>query len=109
MEHLDFIDSKRKELVATATAMLFGEINLIWGIRRILSLSGEIGDGGNEVYIPVRAIDSETDHFPLGDVRLNWESGALGRMDIEMEDYLTEAKEDILRSCQEIVQFYSAR
>jgi hypothetical protein len=109
MEHTDFIDSKRRELISTAAAMLSGDVSLIAEIRRILSLSAAIGDAGNEVFISMRAIDSETDHFPLGDVRLGWESGALDRMDIEMKDYLAAAKEGILRSCQEIVQVYSAR
>jgi len=89
--------------------MLSGEVNLIAGVRRILSLSAAIGDIGNEVFIPIRAIDSETDHFPLGDVRLNWEPSALSRVDVEMKDYLADAKEDILRSCQEIVQLYSVK
>lgn len=40
-------------------------------------------------------------------MRLSWSPDLLQQMDVEMADYLLEVKEDILRSCREIVQAFS--
>jgi hypothetical protein len=107
MEHSEFIASKRRELVALAKAMLEDESNLIGGIRQICSLRFAIEDPENEVFMPLRGIDSETDHFPLGSSRSNHSEDFLRRADLELEKYLSEARGDILRACREIVRTYS--
>ena len=66
-----------------------------------------IGDSENDVFIPLRAIDSETDHYPLGEMRSRCANDYLQRMDTEMQDYLEEAKQDILDVCREIIRIYS--
>ena len=59
----------RAELVRVATAMINCEVGLIEGVRKHCSLSYAVGDPDNEVFLPIHAIDSETDHFPIGEVR----------------------------------------
>lgn len=98
---------KRKELVSLANSMLAGEVNLIEGIRKICSLRFSIGDPENDVFITFRAIDSETDHYPLGAMRDGCADDYLRRMDIEMKSYLEEARQDILDACRDIIRIYS--
>jgi len=57
--------------------------------------------------MPIRAVDSETDHFPIGDVRQHWASERLKKMDSEMQSYLDDVKSDILAACREIVRAFS--
>ena len=98
---------KRAELVAVATAMLENRLDLIEGVRKICALRHAIGDSANDVFVPIRAIDSETDHFPLGEIRAQCASDYLERMDLEMEHYLADASDDIFRACKEIVRVFS--
>lgn len=100
------VKNKRAELISLSTAMLEGKINLIEGVRKICSLRHEVGDPDNEVFLPIRAIDSETDHFPVGKIRERCTREYLQRMDKEMQLYLADAKDDILTSCREIVQVF---
>lgn len=104
---LDRAAAGRRELVSVASAMLDGSVNLIEGMRRICALRFMIEDPTNEVFLPICAMESETDSFPLGTTRSNCSADYLARMDAEMESYLSDAREDILRSCREIIQTFS--
>jgi len=99
-------EKKKIELVFVATSMLGGKINLIEGVRKICSLRHAIGDPDNEVFMMIRAIESETDHFPLGQMRERCAKDYLQRVDNEMQNYIIDAKEDILKACREIVQIF---
>lgn len=99
--------NKRDELVMVATAMLEERLNLIEGVRKICALRYEVGDPENEVFMPVRAIESETDHFPLGKMRDQCAVDYLQHMDAEMSRYLAAAREDILLACRDIIRVFS--
>lgn len=103
----DRVSKLRQELVELANSMLRGDINLIEGIRHIGALRFAIEDPENEVFLPVRAIESETDAFPLGAMRLNCSAEYLKRADSEMESYLADARDGILQACREIVCTFS--
>lgn len=95
------------KLVAIANAMLGGEVNLIEGCRVICSLRYESSDPDHQVFLPIRGIESESDHYPLGEYRKQYAPEYLQRIDAEMEKYLVEAQSDILAACREIVQVFS--
>lgn len=107
MEQIEQLAVKRHELVKVANAMLEGDMNLIEGIRQICSLRFAVADPENEVFLSIRGIESETDTFPVGQIRSNYSQEYLQCMDVEMQTYLAEAKDDILQACQEIVQTFS--
>lgn len=99
--------SKRAELIAVANAMLDGKMDLIEGARKICSLRFAVGDPDNDVFMPIRAIESETDHFPLGEMRSRCAADYLRRTDAEMRRYLLDAQQDILKACNEIIRVFS--
>jgi hypothetical protein len=101
------VTNKRSELVAVATAMIEDRLNLIEGARKICALRHQVGDPENEAFMPIRAIESETDHFPLGKMRDQCAADYLQRMDAEMNRYLADATQDILLACREIIHVFS--
>jgi len=103
----DRVTAQRHELVAVASGMLAGGVNLIEGMRRICVLRFAVEDPENEVFLPIRAMESETDAFPLGAMRSNCSEDYLQRADAEMESYLADARYDILQACREIVRTFS--
>lgn|SRR5690554_2811039 len=98
---------KRAELVRVARAMLDDKINLIEGVRRICSLRFEVNDPENEAFFIIRAIDSETDHYPLGEIRSRCSSEYLIRIDSEMDDYLEASREYLVDACIQIIKRFS--
>jgi hypothetical protein len=73
----------------------------------ICSLRFAVGDPDNDVFMPIRAIESETDHFPLEEVRSRCAPDYLRRIDAEMQRYLSDARQDILDACKEIIRVFS--
>lgn len=104
---MELLESKRAELIAVANAMLDGKMDLIEGVRKISSLRFAVGDPDNDVFMPIRAIESETDHFPLGEVRSRCAADYLRQSDAEMQRYLADARQDILDACKEIIRVFS--
>lgn len=100
-------ESRRFELLAVAGAMLADEIDLVDGVRKLCALRFSIGDPDNEVFIPIRSIVSETDHFPVGVARSQYSEDYLRRMDSESESYFADARKDILDACRGILRAYS--
>ncbi len=86
--------------------MLDGEVNLLVGCRAIYRLQDEIDFPKNKAFALIEAIESETDHFPLGEMRIHCAPDYLERIDGEMERYLADAKEDILEACREIIRLF---
>ena len=97
----------KRKLVDTAKLMLVGEMPLIEGCRRICALRDHIDDPDNPVFLTIEGVESETDHFPLGKLRDQCAPEYLKRVDEEMERYLADAREDILKACREIIRVFS--
>jgi Protein of unknown function (DUF2489) len=104
MSHEMIFSKARLELIQIAKAMIAGDFNLIEGVRRLCSMRFEIAESDNQVFMTLRAIESETDHFPLGKMRDLCDAKYLERIDAEMNHYVTEAKKDILIACNEIIE-----
>ncbi len=100
---------KRQEIVELCTLMIDNDIDLIEGCRKLTSLCEQVDDGENEIFFPIVAIESETDHFPIGSMRENCSESFLNRADEEMAEYLREVKPDIISSCKEIINYFQGR
>lgn len=100
------MDSVEARIVSVAEAMTQGSMHLIEGCRTICRLLSHMEGPEAEVFLAIRGIESETDHFPLGDVRKECAPDYLKRMDSEMGRYIEGAREDILDLCHEIIQIF---
>ena len=107
MEECNSFEKKKIELVLVAQSILDGKMDLIEGVRNICSLRPETGDPDNEVFLLIRAIESETDHYPVGQTRKRCSAEYLHRMDIEKQRYIEDAMNDIFNACKKIVKIYS--
>lgn len=67
--------------------------------------SDDVGEPDNKLFFPFVAVDSETDHFPLGVVRDNWSSVALQREDEKRVQYEREARSDLMEAANELLQY----
>lgn len=100
------MDSVEAKIVRVAEAMIEGKMQLIQGCREICGLLSHTLEPERDAFLAIKAIDSETDHFPLGDVRRECAPDYLKRMDCEMDRYIEAAREDILHVCHELIQIF---
>lgn len=76
----------RQRVIETASAILRGELGVIEGSRILCSLRLRASSIDHDPdFLPFVAIDSETDHLPLGDVRQHWAPAALASLDQELQ------------------------
>ena len=93
-----------EEIVGIANAMLNGQIHLLEGVRRICDLGAQTDIANNPIFMQFQAIDSETDHIPMGQIRERCAAEYLRRSDQETINYLKEAKGTILQASLKIIE-----
>lgn len=81
-----FMEEKKQweELANLLDAILDGRVGLTEGCRAVVS-SGYPLERNNPLFNPFRGFDSESDAFPLGEVRNEWASDSLRKIDAERE------------------------
>ena len=72
-----------KLLVQVLEELRSGRVGITEGCRNVVGLRHALNQENNELFLPFVGVDSETDHFPLGDVRARWSPSALEREDKE--------------------------
>jgi hypothetical protein len=78
-----YVSGQWKLLVKVLEDLRSTRMGITEGCRNVVALRHALGQEANELFLPFVAVDSETDHFPLGDVRTSWSSSALEREDKE--------------------------
>jgi hypothetical protein len=99
--------SARLAVIAAASKMLAGEMDLLEGCRTILRYRGQLGDRTAALFLTLEGVDSETDDLPMGRARDAWDADALERKDREKEEYLRRAKGPLLEACRTIISALS--
>lgn len=55
------------------------------------------------------AIDSETDHFPIGEYRKNWDTEVLKKIDIKIKEYEEDTKDQVKNACINLIKQLSKK
>ena len=104
-EHRQFISHK---IVVVARGIISGELGLIAGSRQLWRLGSEIGADRDPDFTFFCAVDSESDHLPIGEVRQRWSSDALREKDSEIAKIESFYRERALEICRRLVQRYES-
>ncbi|WLI89485.1 DUF2489 domain-containing protein [Massilia sp. R2A-15] len=86
LSHSDYVNSKRRQVVETAQAMLDGQLCYLIGSRRLSALRHEVDIANSDAdFLIFVGIDSDTDALPLGEVRRHWSAEALAKLEPEIQ------------------------
>jgi hypothetical protein len=97
----------RRELVDLCKSTINGQADFLVAVRRICALRFIVEDPENSVFMPIRAMESETDTIPTGLARKSFEAKHLEKIDYEMESYWLEMRPILIQACEEIVKIFS--
>lgn len=104
VSHEDYVQMQRQHLYEIAKAILAGDLGIIAGIRQLIPFRDEIElTEAAEDFQVLIGIDSETDHLPIGDQRLNWAEAALRKKEEDIMQAETHAAKEVLSVCQRII------
>lgn len=100
---------QRQNVVSVAQAMLDSQLGIIDGSRRLCALRSRVSPLDHDSdFLPFIGIDSETDHFPIGEVRQHWAAEALAGKDAELRAAEQRYCELALSGCRHLVERFSA-
>jgi hypothetical protein len=84
--------------------MVRGELGVIEGARLVCRLQSRISSRDHDPdFLPFVAIDSETDHLPVGDVRQYWAADALARVDHEIQAAEAFHRDQAIEACERLL------
>jgi hypothetical protein len=95
----------QSEAANTARAILRGEVGVIEGTRRLSTLAGALVDDwtADPDFAVFGALDSSTDHLPVGPQRELWAPAALAERDAEVARIEREAWPDVEAACRRVI------
>lgn len=96
--------SERAQIVSIAKEMLSGTMDLIAGSRKLCDLRHAIGESENPVFFSIVGFESETDDYPLGEERQQYDSNQLQQLDKDIQKYVEHAKPSVLAACRRILE-----
>lgn len=96
------------KIMRVAREMLDGDIDLLVGCRIITGLHSNADEPQDDIFMPFRAVDSETDHWPLGVSRDLCDTEYLKRVDSQIERYLDLEAEYIKTACRNVIEKLSS-
>ncbi|HVR64908.1 MAG TPA: DUF2489 domain-containing protein [Polyangia bacterium] len=98
------IQAARAEVVNLARRVLSGDLSILLAARELSRLRFSVGgDEWDPDFIQFVAIDSETDHLPVGQARQHWASEALVEKDEEIARAEAWARDGGLTACQRLL------
>jgi hypothetical protein len=96
-------DWSRTELKHIAHEVLEGRTDLVSGAREMTPHIMKLGLADDPDGRFIRGVDSETDHYPVGEARRLWEQKALEELDRKLEDYLSRVSVKAKGACQRLI------
>jgi hypothetical protein len=82
-----------------------GNLDLVRGCRKLNQLSRSI-DPLDKIFNPIVGFDSETDDYPLDEIRETYQKAYLEKLDGEILDYIGRARSGIVNACELIIAKY---
>ena len=95
---------ERVQIITIAEGMLSGKIDLIAGSRKLCNLRHGIGESENPAFLPIIGFESQTDDYPVGEQRQQYNQNYLQQLDKETQDFVEQAKPALLAACRRILE-----
>jgi hypothetical protein len=99
----------KKGIVEAARQILAGRLDPLEGCRLIVRSRAGLTDveRNDPNLVVLVAIESETDQFPLGEVRQRWNAVALVEQDRQRQEYLSRNDHHLREACQALVETFA--
>jgi len=106
LSHEEYVSQLRRRIVETAEQVLNNSICVTEGSRQLVPLWYLAELPNDDSFNLFRMIESETELFPLGTLRQQWNTDALAVLDSQREEYEKGVRAQALRSCQALIDTY---
>lgn len=102
MDAENYQNRLREKTIVVCEELIRGEIGVIAASRELVSLFAHM-NMDNPDFVFFKAVESETDHLPIGEERKNWNAEALKQKDIEISENELFYKNEMIETCQKVI------
>ena len=103
MLNLERETALKSQCTEVCQAIIDESIGIVEGVRSLVSLSFSLECEDEQPFLGFRGIDSQSDHFPLGELREHWDKNSLAREDANRLEFERDFKEEVIADCREII------
>jgi hypothetical protein len=98
------------DVINIATEIIKRTIDPVLGCRSIVAAlcASDPSISDSQAFLTFRGFESETDHFPMGDVRSRYDVQFLENLDKERIAYVSSCESDIRAACHELIEILKA-
>ena len=107
MNEDDNLRKIRAQIVELCESILEGSVDLLQGIRWLNGLSSSLPEEERDSFSLITAIESQTDHIPIGSERCYCTKERCEQLDKEIERLVTPDKDRVFELCRTIIEKYS--
>ena len=97
---------KKNEILNLANSFLEEKIGSIELSRKVIRLAYELGFQESDEIDSFKALESQTDHLPIGTLREKYSVERLIEIDKEIKDYEDFYRDSITNACQKLIGKY---
>src|SRR5579859_7742704 len=87
-----------------ASEIIQKKINLVEGVRALEHLLVTLKIDMDEEFLTIKAVDSESDVFPMGSVRKHWNPEKLKELDKERIEFEKFYENGVFEACRKLVE-----
>lgn len=95
-----------RNIISAAQSILDGKLGIIEGARKLSAFRFDVKAEKDSDFMFLIGVDSETDHFPIGNAAKHWNSSGLKEKTIEIERFERAVKDEVLQACRNLIQKY---
>jgi hypothetical protein len=103
-----YLASLHRHIVAAAAGALDGTLSVTEAARALTAIGHELRLSYEQPFLLFVGIASETDEFPLGEVRDRWNPAKLVELDAERSVYENRVRPRVVAACEELLRKYAA-
>ena len=104
MSHEEYVRRQWAELATVLENILHEHIGLTEGCRKVVHVLNNLGERENILSNPFVGYDSESDAYPLGDVRKLWSEEGLANADREREKTEAHYKDWVFDAARKLLE-----
>ena len=98
-------ENRRRQAAEVAQAVLEHRLGICEGSRLLARLAHDLVPDWrmDPDFVVLGALDSDSDRFPLGQIRDQWDPTALAALDVEREEIERRTEPKVMAACRSIV------
>jgi hypothetical protein len=96
-------DDLKKRVCSIAADITQGKVGIVLGVRQLEPLLLRLNMDMDADLMIIKAVDSDSDEYPMGEVRRFWNPEKLKEIDLDREEFEKFYQKDVFNACRILI------